>query len=465
MPRAAIRCCLVILAWAVAGSAQAEPTRQTALYQRIKAHLNQVRAIDTHDHLFPFDKLPAAVDTEQGKQVNLAGLWLNSYFRVMNPLPVWQTGQQFDDWWQRAQPNFDNARSMSVYRYLLPAFQDLYGVDFNTLTLEHARALNEQVIKNYRNEDWIYHVVTQRANIEVMFNDQNWARFEFKTDYDFTVQVMNTNTLIDGFHPSEFKIATSDPYEFARRQQLPLETLDDYVRVIDRLVADAKERGVICLKSTLAYTRTLHYEAATREQAQAAFGKPREELSTAQIKTFQDYIMGKLAKTAARHNLPFQFHTGWGRVQGSNPLLLVDLIESNPNTKFLLFHSGYPWVGESAVIAARHRNVWLDSNWLPTLNYSMAKRAYHEWLDGVPSNKIMWGGDCNNAEGIYGATETTRRCLAEVLAEKVDRGDLLEAQALKIGEQILRENALALFPQLKARVKPPASEANDARKQ
>jgi hypothetical protein len=64
----------------------------------------------------------------------------------------------------------------------------------------------------------------------------------------------------------------------------------------------------------------------------------------------------------------------------------------------------------------------------------------------------MWGGDANHAEGIYGATEMTRRCLAEVLAERVDHGDLREDDALRIGRQVLRENALALFPQLKERL-------------
>jgi len=86
---------------------------------------------------------------------------------------------------------------------------------------------------------------------------------------------------------------------------------------------------------------------------------------------------------------------------------------------------------------------------LPTLSYTTAKRAFHEWLEMMPSDRIMWGGDCNHAEGIYGATELTRRCVAEVLAEKIARGDLREDHALRIGRQILRDNALALFPQLK----------------
>ena len=82
----------------------------------------------------------------------------------------------------------------------------------------------------------------------------------------------------------------------------------------------------------------------------------------------------------------------------------------------------------------------------------MAKRAFHEWLDVIPSNRLMWGADCNHAEGIYGATEMTRRVLAEVLAERVDRGDLRLEDAQHIGRQILRDNALETFPGLKIKL-------------
>jgi predicted TIM-barrel fold metal-dependent hydrolase len=78
----------------------------------------------------------------------------------------------------------------------------------------------------------------------------------------------------------------------------------------------------------------------------------------------------------------------------------------------------------------------------------MAKRAYQEWLEVMPSDRILWGADTVQAEGIYAATVWTRQCLAEAVAEKVDRGELSEAQSLSIGRQILRENALQLFPKL-----------------
>ena len=186
----------------------------------------------------------------------------------------------------------------------------------------------------------------------------------------------------------------------------------------------------------------MNFEDVSKERAAAVFGKPRKDLTQPQIKDFEDFIMWRLVELSAKHKLPFQIHTGQARIQGSNPMLLVDMIQANQSTKFILFHGGFPWVGETGAIAMRHSNVWIDSVWMPTLSYTMAKRAYQEWLEAVPSNRIMWGSDTGTAEGIYGATEFTRQCLAEALAEKVIRDELREKDALHIGRQVMRENAL-----------------------
>ena len=428
-------------------------TRHTETYARIKAHIDEVPAIDTHDHLWPFERLPGFVDTDKGRGMTLASIWRNSYCSWTHPLPGWRSGQSFEEWWPKGKRALDNARATSFYRYQLPAFEDLYGVDFERLTDAQAGEVNDRIFENYKDQRWLHHVVTERANIELMFNDPYWARLSFKTTYPFEVLVFNVTTLIRGYHPSAYTKPEDNPYVFAEKHGLPVNSLDDYLAVLDRLFQEAKKAGAVCLKTTVAYGRTLDFENASKEAAAKAFGKPRGRLSSSEAKAFEDFIMWRLVELSAEHELPFQIHTGDARIQGSNPMLLVDLIQANPKTKFILFHGGYPWVGETAVILMRHwRHVWIDSVWLPTISYSMAKRAFHEWLDVVPSDRIMWGADCNHAEGIYGATEFTRRCIAEVLAERVDRGDLKEEHALRIGRQIMRDNALKLFPQLKERL-------------
>ena len=425
--------------------------KKTALYRRVKAQLDAVPAIDTHDHLMPFEQIRGRVQTERGFGMSLYSLWQSSYYTWFNPLTAWPESGRFEDWWPKAKHDFTAARATGFYRYQLPAFTDLYGVDFDTMTDAEARVLDERIFRNYQNPRWVDDVITNRANIELMFVDPYWARFAFTNPYPYSVLVLNVTTLIGGTQPSAFP-PNESLVRFAGSERLKLDTLDDYLAVIERLLQKGKAAGGVCLKTTSAYQRTLQFDDVPKREAATAYGRPRSQLSAGEIKAFEDYVMWRIVELSAKLDLPFQIHTGHARIQGSNPMLLLDLIAGNPKTKFILFHGGYPWIGETGAIATRHKNVWIDSVWLPTISYTMAKRAYQEWLEVVPSNRIMWGADAHHAEGIYAATEVTRRCLAEALTEKVERGELGELNALRIGRQILRDNALELFPQLQGRL-------------
>ncbi|MSU61309.1 MAG: hypothetical protein EXS31_02770 [Pedosphaera sp.] len=434
-------------------AAQSIDAKKTDTFRRIKTHLDSVPAIDTHDHLKPFPILQGSVRTAQGVGMNLYSLWQSSYYTWINPLTTWPESGQFEDWWPKAKNDFANARATSFYRYQLPAFANLYGVDFEIITDEQARDLNRRIFANYQNQDWIYEVVTERANIELMFNDPYWDRLSRTNYYPFGVAVLNVTRLLRGFHPSEFAAGVDSPFRYAREENLPTATLDDYLAVIEHWLKAGKAEGAVCLKTTTAYERTLQFDRVPKERAARIYGRPKSQLSDVEVKEFEDFIVWHLTEMSARLELPFQIHTGHARIQGSNPMNLLNLIEANPRTKFILFHGGYPWVGETGAIMQRYgRNVWIDSVWLPTISYTMGKRAYQEWLELMPSNRIMWGADAHHVEGIYAATEVTRRCLAEALAEKVERGELLEEHALRIGRQVLRENALELFPSLKDRL-------------
>ena len=443
---------LLILLLASPYAAQAHDVKETAVFARIKASIDGVSAIDTHEHLCPFELLHEQFGAGPDKDINLWSIFQGSYYKWINPLEAWPEDNRFDTWWAKAQFNFKNAKATSFYRYLLPAFKDLYGVDFDTITTAQARTLNERIVQNYKDDQWLKQVITERANIELMVVDPYWARLDFRTHYPFSVALCNVTFLVRGFPAAQLKNTPADAYPVAADHGLSVDSLDDYLVVLDRILTEAVRAGAICLKSTLAYNRTLEFRKVSRDRAASVFGRPRKELTKEEVRDFEDFIMWRLAELGAKHDLPFQIHTGQARIQGSNPLLLVDLIEANRATKFVLFHGGFPWVGETGVIAMRFPNVWVDSVWLPTLSYTMAKRAFQEWLEVMPANRIMWGADTSSAEGIYGAAEFTRRCLAEALAEKVERHELREEDALQIGRQIMRDNALELFPSLKKRL-------------
>src|SRR5262245_39357018 len=149
--------------FALASSVRADDIKRTDLYRRIRSELDAVRAIDTHDHLRPFNEIPGRDLTDRGRGMTLHSIWAGSYYGWINPLSPWPEGSTFDAWWAKGKHNFADARATSFYRYLLPAFQDLYGVDFETMSDEQAKQVNDRIFENYQSDKWLEHVVTERA--------------------------------------------------------------------------------------------------------------------------------------------------------------------------------------------------------------------------------------------------------------------------------------------------------------
>jgi predicted TIM-barrel fold metal-dependent hydrolase len=439
-------------------SARADDVKTTDVNARLKAYADSIPSIDTHSHLHEafYFKGQAERDFrgDKRKGCGLRRLWGSCYFTWGHRLAPWPKDGRFETWWKVAEADFDNSRARGAYRVMLPIFKDLYGVDFETISTEEAKTLSDRIERNMENPDWADEVLHKKANIEIMVIDAFWRAPHYGDHYPFTVSAVNVQWMLKGFHPSQIRSRSQSPYEFAARNKIEIKSLDDYVGVLDRMLAEAKQRGAVCLKSAIAYQRTLRFDRVPKERAEEAFGKRRKEVNRAQIKAFEDYVFWRLAELSAKHDLPFQIHTGHARIQSSNPMNLVNLIAANPKTKFILFHGGFPWVGETGMIALRYPNVWVDSCWLPTLSPTMAKRAYQEWLDMFSSNRIMWGSDTRTIEGSYGMAVSARRCIVEALAEKVVAKELREEDARRIVRQILRANALAMFPSLRKRVKP-----------
>ena len=423
-------------------------------------YLRSFPAIDTHDHLYPVEMLQQQVVTPDGPGMDLCGLWQTSYFPWTLPLPSRPPAQPFSQWWAQAKSAFPHGRALSSYHHLTRAIHDLYGVDFGRMDDDEANHLNEQVFCKYQStSDWAREVVTERANIELVFIDPCWHYGELRYYYPFQILVLRIQQFLHGHSPAEFahdpvvpgKHRIS-PYDLAGQWGMQIDDFDDYLDLMDRVVAEGKAMGAYTLKQAVAYLRTLHFARVPKARAAHAFGKPRGELNAAEIQDFEDFIMWRLAELSAKYDIPFQIHTGPGLLPHSHPMLLCNLIEANPATRFILFHGGVPWVSEIGMMAFKFPNVWLDANWMPILSQTMARRAFHEWLDMVPSNRIMWGCDSLTPEGLYGAAEITRDVLAQVLAERVQMGNIGRDDARDIGRQILRDNAWTMFPQLQKRL-------------
>jgi hypothetical protein len=72
---------------------------------------------------------------------------------------------------------------------------------------------------------------------------------------------------------------------------------------------------------------------------------------------------------AAEQGMPIVFHSGIficgaTKLEYARPFLLDEVARELPDLKVVIAHMGYPWVGETLLLLAKHRNVFAETSWL-----------------------------------------------------------------------------------------------------
>jgi hypothetical protein len=233
-------------------------------------------------------------------------------------------------------------------------------------------------------------------------------------------------------------------------------SLDDLLAALEIAFTAELERGMVGVKSALAYSRRIYFENTTREEAeavfQAMFGAPGDQwMEFGEVKPLQDYMFHRVLDLAHQHGLPVQIHTGLlagnrNEIRDSRPTDLTNLFLEYPGIRFCIFHSSYPFGGEISVLAKNYPNVHIDMCWSQIISPYYCERYLHEWLETVPASKIMaFGGDYAHVESVYGHSVMAREVVAKVLTEKVAGRYFTEDEAMETARMLLRENALEIF--------------------
>jgi hypothetical protein len=218
-------------------------------------------------------------------------------------------------------------------------------------------------------------------------------------------------------------------------------TLAEYVESMDRVVAAKKAAGCVALKLAIAYERDIVFENNDPAKAEAALNSADEGV----VRDYQDYIVHRLADISEKHGLPIQIHTGLGKLDRSRAIGLRNLIERKPDTRFVLFHCGYPWMDDVLGLLHNFRNVYPDLCWLPLISTSAAIRFIREAFEVGDASRLTWGCDTWTSEESYGALLAIRHCLAAALAPMVDEGLMDRSYAIRLIHGVLRDNATALY--------------------
>ncbi|MEA4891662.1 MAG: amidohydrolase family protein [Peptococcaceae bacterium] len=430
--------------------------------EELAEFIGRIPVVDTHEH-FCF---PHCLKTDKRNILSMIqGMYITDDLRSAGfGSGDWAKAGSPEEKWRAVRAGLRKTRNTTYYKVLKLIFRELYQVEDDILTLDYAvlsRYTQESAAKG---EEWYDYVLGDRANIQVSLLDKGQTtNFELwlleknkggdcqgggktfapeKAGYHRFKPVFRTDFLSFGYLAG----ARTAVFE---KFGIKIETFEEYEAFLAELMSTLKSRGFYGIKSTLGYYRDLNFLPQGREKAARAWAAGKDA-SAADARSFQDYIVYLLAKKAGEHDIVYEIHTGmrcFGSLytKGNGPHELVELINANPDTRFDLFHSGYPWVWQASAMAKSIPNAYLSLNWLSVICETLTKNYLSESLDAVPYSKITWGGDCFYVEEAYAHCRMMRQILTEVLAEKAASGHYDLELCKEIAAGILRENAIALY--------------------
>jgi hypothetical protein len=433
------------LALILQAQVQVRPLPKKGFEERIHKAVYDARLIDTHEHLMSESQALAGssdfnclFDNYQLSDMNSSGLYPNN--RVSN------------NPWENIAPAWEAMKNTGYGRAVLLSIKGLFDID--DLNSDTYAELSKR-IKDSHKPGFYNYVLKEKAKIDlcIIMGSENEVIEQDKNYYKGLMYVNGFSYFSDEFNKYTFSFERAK--KFHGRYSNNVKTLEDYEEMMDKAFKEGIEKGIIGVKNSWAYSRTLLCEEVTRETASEIFEKmvadPKREFSLEEVKPLQDYLFFKVLDLCEKYNLPIQIHTGLQTYNGnyitnSNPTHLTNAFFKYPKVKFILLHSSYPYGGELAVLAKNFPNVYIDMAWTPIISPSYSIRYLQEFLETVPVNKIMvFGGDCSSVEGSYGASIMAREVVEKTLIAMVKSGYFNEEEAIAIVPKILRTNAIKIY--------------------
>ena len=397
------------------------------LQLQLEKELESLEIISCHEHhLIP----------EDGELVTLDYIFQNSY--------VGWCGEKLGKSVEEREFFIRRVGTNSYYRWLLSSLQKLYGFA-GEIDAQKWDNISGRISEKHASPDWYFTVLHEYGSIKRAILDAYWDPGSNNGHPEVYFPTFRINALVMSHNPVVRDHNGNNAWELFSPYGMVPTNFSEYLEAIEALLTIKKNLGCVALKSALAYDRTLTFDCPAREDAEAVFNT-EVDIYSPQAKAFQNYVFHFIVERAGELGLPVQCHVGLGKLEGSNPMNLLPVIEKYPKTKFVLFHGGFPWVHEIGGLLHNYDNVYGDLVWLPLISPTAAIQGLHEWIEVArTSEKITWGGDCWTPEETYGAVLALRHVVARVLSEKITEGYFGYQRAFELAQQIFSTNALRLY--------------------
>jgi len=398
---------------------------QGDFYSILYEHLEHVSVVSTHEH---------HLEDEDQSRLSLENIFAHSYVGWLE-VPMGKTDEEHEHFLQKVRYN-------SYFVWLEKALKNIYGFK-DRITANTWKEISENIQDAHKTEQFHLEVLRTYCRYRAGLSDIYWNTGSDLGHPDLFRPVVRSDMFVTCFHPDCRDHDDQSPWNFFSINGL---TFHEYIDYLEAFHRERVKNGAVAFKLATAYERPIEISRGSFEKAARVYMRDPDEVGDSDKRAYGDFIINRICRLAAELNVPYQVHTGLGELSGSNPMGLESLIQRHPETRFVLFHGGYPWIHEIGALAHNHKNVLVDLVWLPLISTTAAKTALHEYIEIVPScDKLAWGSDSWTSEEAYGALLAYQHVVASVLSEKAAEGYISIEEAKNISEMLLFKNASRIY--------------------
>lgn len=303
--------------------------------------------------------------------------------------------------------------------------QRFYG--FEKITRDNFIEIGHKLNKNNSKEDYIK--TLRAANIVKMIvqSDVNYADSMF----------LNVT-------PSGFQYKMKEKIKKMCKENASI-TLKDVMEVYDQEIKMEKERGS---KSIKFFSPAVFIEPYDTIKAKEQFELFKIGQDFGDRSALSRFIYEEQIKITAKYKMIVNIHLGvWMDITDKSPSILFPIVEKHPEATFEIYHMGIPYIRETAFLGKNYPNVYLNMCWASATSESMFLNSLDEWIDLVPTNKIIaFGGDLRTLPiHVVGELEVVKQNLCLVLSNRIKRGRMDMEGAKKILKAWFYDNPARLY--------------------
>ena len=430
--------------------------KSTQVYQRIKAAIDQIGVVDSHEHFRTENDLIK-------RQPDFFKIVEGGYARV-DAMVAGNTFAHDEKWkdeklsveerWQSFLPTYERIKNTGYMQALRRGIKKIHGIELTDV--ESVKKINGSLKKVYQPGAY-EKILHQMGKIDCVLAYDKFDRGFDKSRYPAFFRAVRS------FDRLVLFTSQKDIEWMEKSYGIPIHNVDDLEKIYRKFVDESIASGVVGFKWTSAYIRTLDFTEYSREKAESLLKTILQNteagfswaggvgFSIEAGKPLSSYCMHMMLRIIEEKGVPLTVHTGlltWGQsdIRRSDPQLLIPLFKEYKGINFDLLHSGWPYVTEFVELGKSWPNVYLNMAWAHIISPEGIRQQLSEMIECVPVNKIFaFGGDSQTLEQAIGHLEIARENCATVLAEKVLDGKFSEAEAIEFAKRILRTNSVEFF--------------------